>query len=327
MQTRSTLGTIFASGLVPLLILGCSDDSTTLSRTADVAEAESIIVSENAPESNTVDYNLALIDQRLNDSNTADDSYWQMVKDMGGTFSFLTFQENASKQEVTDKYMQYGMEYNYSETGSPTNRASTAPDHVKFDCPEYFRSFAANRTWELRDWTLGNHTTSIDLSGRPFLGVVEINFGLRPSEISRDGGCSSNVLKMGGRSDTDDAGHLIAKALGGWNKRANLVPQSRNANRGTINNVIERSVRDCSRRRNSLIKYGVTANYSDSWNLRPSYFDVEIWVSTYTGLGFPGFVSAFPKYKHARIRNESANSTDVLQAREFAVFVNAWCSL
>lgn len=325
MHSRLAIGSIFASGLVPLLLMGCSDDSSDLSQPALIGESDSISVSDNAPQPNAVDYNLALIDQRLNDSNTADDGYWQMVKDMGGTYAFLTFQDEATKEEVADKYMQYGMEYHSAGSDNPANRASAAPDHVSSDCPPYFRSFVANSTWELRDWALGNHTTSIDLSGRPFLGIVEINFGLTPVDIARDDLCAYSVRTMGGRFDSDDAGHLIAKSLGGWNKRANLVPQNRNANRGTINNVIERSVRDCARRNNSLIKYGVTAKYRDPWNLRPTHFDVEIWVSKFTGVGISGLVDAFPRYKHALIRNESAGTADRMQASNFANFVTAWC--
>lgn len=105
-----------------------------------------------------------------------------------------------------------------------SDAAAPPPPPPEEGCPDIFPKSVWNK-----DFKLGNDHVSIGLTGLPAGSWVDWSVPAVPVAINKT--CQGKVGKLGGRID-DDGGHLIGAQLGGWNKRANLVPQNINLNRG-----------------------------------------------------------------------------------------------
>jgi hypothetical protein len=68
---------------------------------------------------------------------------------------------------------------------------------------------------------------------------------------------------------------LIAASLGGWGKRANLVPQDSNFNQGNWNQI-EQQTAKCTGLSSQRIFYQVTLGYPNSSTLIPSTFSLYL---------------------------------------------------
>ncbi|MEM9489144.1 MAG: DNA/RNA non-specific endonuclease, partial [Myxococcota bacterium] len=68
---------------------------------------------------------------------------------------------------------------------------------------------------------------------------------------------------------------MIGSQLGGWGKRANLIPQDVNFNRGNWKAIESRMAR-CDDLPNNRMFYYVRANYSNSSDLVPSTMNMML---------------------------------------------------
>ena len=121
--------------------------------------------------------------------------------------------------------------YMNSLRGTPSVELEPAPEIIEpvadrpiEGCPKVFE-----KSLRGTEHDIGKNKVSVGVYGYPGPSSVSWQVPVVPARIYED--CQARVGKMGGRND-DDGGHLIGAQLGGWGKRANLVPQNYNLNRG-----------------------------------------------------------------------------------------------
>lgn len=138
------------------------------------------------------------------------------------------------------------------------------------DCPKNFPSSDRN-AWH----SVGGEQYYIDGSGRPSRALAN----LPPiAAEARNTTCQTSVGQWGDAetpSNDYDGGHLIGSQLGGYGKRANLVPQDANFNRGNWA-VLENKMADCAGLPNGRFEYYITVGYSNSTKLVPSSFGMRL---------------------------------------------------
>ncbi|HYO53712.1 DNA/RNA non-specific endonuclease [Archangium sp.] len=180
----------------------------------------------------------------------------QIERDFGGPSGVMDFFESHSEDEIRRAMEPYGV--GYVTSGLIT------------DCPQYFPAGDRN-VWH----SLNGEYYFIDGSGRPSRAYAY----LPPiAAEARSDSCQGNVGQWGDAenpSNDYDGGHLIGSQLGGWGKRANLVPQDANFNRGnwvTLENKMAR----CSVLPNGRLRYSIGANYPNSSALIPNNMTMEI---------------------------------------------------
>lgn len=138
-------------------------------------------------------------------------------------------------------------------------------------CPTHFSSSLRQR------WlTIGRQFYFIDDVGRPagarsFMPPTQSN-------ANRDAHCQREVGHLGDVVDPSadyDGGHLIARQLGGWPGRANLVPQNASFNRGNWAQL-ETELAGCNRLAPDQLKMEVSVQYADSRTLIPSVLTMTL---------------------------------------------------
>lgn len=137
------------------------------------------------------------------------------------------------------------------------------------DCPDRFPEAERNK-WHLFN---GGHYF-IDGQGRPqtaYRNLPPIQAG------TRDTSCQSFVNDLA--PGTWDAGHLIAASLGGWGRRANLVPQNPNFNQQNWN-YMEQQVAKCSALGSGSVLYKVQVAYPSADTNLPSTFTADITIGS-----------------------------------------------
>ena len=132
---------------------------------------------------------------------------------LGGPEGVMDMFEQNGEGAIRDKLADYGIEYRVSA--------------VITDCPKYFPSGDRN-IWH----NFNGEFYFVEGCGRPHRA-----YSYLPPIASepRSDSCQLNVGQWGDAenpSNDYDGGHLIGSQLGGWGKRANLVPQDANFNRG-----------------------------------------------------------------------------------------------
>lgn len=134
-------------------------------------------------------------------------------------------------------------------------RAEVPNDNSIYDCPETF-----SKEWRNLYWILNDDTVGIDNYGRP--NDSWVIWDGPPSDGGVDKGCQQKVGHMG-RPTGDDGGHLVARSLGGWMRRANIAPQNLELNRGAWT-TMERAVSWCLTN---------AAGREQWWEVQPYYDD------------------------------------------------------
>jgi DNA/RNA non-specific endonuclease len=179
--------------------------------------------------------------------------------DFGGPGELMQFLSSASEAEIAELLGAYGMGY-------VVHPPASEDDKNIADCPQYFPSADRNQ-WHNFD----GEFYYVDGSGRP-----QRAYKYMPPIASapRNETCQGNVGRWGDAenpSNNYDGGHLIAASLGGWGKRANLVPQDSNFNQGNWNQIEQRMAR-CGGLASQRMLYQVTLGYPNSSTLIPSSF-------------------------------------------------------
>ncbi len=202
----------------------------------------------------TLPTEMEMVDAALSDANTADDAFYRMVKEVGG---FTAYEQKLMELDDTalDQFhKQYGLGFTRGMPGSSLNAFGDIALQAITDCVEFFPASDRNRVFRI-----SGHTVFIDNVGRP--GYAKLNFRrnqvIAPNPVRTK--CQTDVREWGDPGDV--GGHLIPAVLGGYNKRANIVPQN-----GTMNNSVWRKVEN-------LVRKCVTSRYSGSYTVTPQYAD------------------------------------------------------
>jgi hypothetical protein len=186
-----------------------------------------------------------------------------LEQDMGGPAALMDFFSSSSSDEVAATLEAYGMGYAVHEAPGPD-------DKYIGDCPQYFPSSDRN-VWHSFD----GEFYYVDAAGRPQRAYKY----LPPiSAAPRNETCQGNVGRWGDAenpSNNYDGGHLIAASLGGWGKRANLVPQDSNFNQGNWNQI-EQQTAKCGGLSSQRMLYQVTLSYPNGTTLIPSTFSLYL---------------------------------------------------
>ena len=188
----------------------------------------------------------------------------QIERDFGGPSGVMEFFESHSEEEIGQALAAYGVQFKSYDMDSGITPALIT------DCPQYFPSSDRN-IWH----SLNGEYYFIEGSGRPSRAYSY----LPPiAAEARNDTCQGNVGQWGDAenpSNDYDGGHLIGSQLGGWGKRANLVPQDANFNRGNWL-VLENKMAKCGSLPNGRLRYYIGANYPNSTALIPNNMTMEI---------------------------------------------------
>jgi hypothetical protein len=185
-----------------------------------------------------------------------DDVAARIEADFGGPSGLMEFFETHTDDEIMRALVPYGVRY------------STAA--LITDCPQYFPSSDRN-VWH----SVTGEYYFIDASGRPSRAYANL-----PPIVAeaRSETCQANVGNWGDAANPSndyDGGHLIGSQLGGWGKRANLVPQDTNFNRGNWA-VLENKMAKCAVLPSGRMRYTIGTGYSNSTTLIPNTMTMEI---------------------------------------------------
>jgi hypothetical protein len=168
----------------------------------------------------------------------------------------VDFFESHLEDEVREVLEQYGLGY--------------ATQELITDCTQTFPS-GDRSTWH----SLNGEYYYIDSAGRPNKAYTY----LPPiASEARDDTCQASVGQWGDAANpgTDyDGGHMIGSQLGGWGRRANLVPQEANFNRGNYAQL-ENKMAQCGGLSSGRMLYSITVSYPNSTTLIPSTWNVYI---------------------------------------------------
>jgi DNA/RNA non-specific endonuclease len=180
----------------------------------------------------------------------------RMERDFGGPDGLLDFFERNDDENIARAMANYGVEFRSHALIS--------------DCPKYFPSGDRN-VWH----HFNGEYYFIEASGRPHRAYAYL-----PPIASepRSDSCQLNVGQWGDQenpSNDYDGGHMIGSQLGGWGKRANLIPQDANFNRGNWV-VLENKMAKCRVLPNGRMRYYIGANYPNGSALIPNNLTMQI---------------------------------------------------
>ena len=180
----------------------------------------------------------------------------QLERDFGGASGVMDFFESHTQEQIREVMKGYGVGY-------------VTPQLIT-DCPKFFPSSDRN-IWH----TVTGEYYFIDSVGRPSRAYAN----LPPiTAEARNDTCQTSVGQWGDAenpSNDYDGGHLIGSQLGGYGKRANLVPQDANFNRGNWVQL-ENKMAACGGLPAGRLRYTISVGYPNSTTLIPSTMTMEI---------------------------------------------------
>lgn len=189
----------------------------------------------------------------------------QMEQDFGGPSGLMDYFQTHGEDEIRQALEPYGAQY---VIWGPAP-GSTSPLLIT-DCPQYFPSTDRN-AWHY----VSGEYYYIDGSGRPSRAYAD----LPPIAADvRNDTCQASVGQWGDAenpSNDYDGGHLIGNQLGGYGKRANLVPQDANFNRGNWA-TLENKMAKCAVLPSGRMHYAIGAGYPNSTALIPNTMTMTI---------------------------------------------------
>lgn len=206
----------------------------------------------------------------------SDPVYDAMLEGVGGIEGLTALLASDDPAAMEAAFAPYGVGFavvDVSDVDMDSDTAGKAGDSIT-ECPQYFRSSDRNKWIYLRG-AGGSESHYIDGAGRPLAAYKRL-----PPVVTapRSTYCQTNVGNWGSPASSFDGGHLIGSQLGGWGKRANIVPQHYNFNRGNWKRI-EDQLAKCDRLGDNAVEYYVTVSYSSSSGLTPSQFSSNVSVS------------------------------------------------
>ncbi len=199
----------------------------------------------------------------------------QIEQDFGGPSGVMDFFESHTESEIQQALAPYGVGFRiHPDAEIQRMLESYGKNDVTAalitDCPQYFPSGDRN-IWH----SLNGEYYFIDGSGRPHRAYSY----LPPiAAEARSDSCQGSVGQWGDAANPSndyDGGHLIGSQLGGWGKRANLVPQDANFNRGNWV-TLENKMAKCAALPNGRMRYYIGANYPNTTSLIPNNMTMEL---------------------------------------------------
>jgi len=179
-----------------------------------------------------------------------------LESDLGGADGVAWMFKNHTEEEVRDYLDEHGI--------------GLVVSGLVTDCPQKFPT-ADRVAWH----NISGEYYYIDSAGRPSRAYTD----LPPvTAEARNDTCQANVGNWGDAENSSndyDGGHLIGSQLGGWGKRANLVPQDANFNRGNWAQL-ENKMALCRALPSGRMHYYISANYPNSSTLIPSKMGMDI---------------------------------------------------
>ncbi len=165
-----------------------------------------------------------------------------------------------------------GSEMDIGEDGIAfeVDEVGPAVDELITDCPKYFPS-SDRSIWQ----TVAGENVYIDAYGRPNKAYKNL-----PPMVAgaRDDTCQGNIGSWGDAANPSndyDGGHMIGSQLGGYGRRANIVPQDANFNRG-VWLTLENKMANCYALPTGRLQYYITVTYPNTTTLIPSKFYMKI---------------------------------------------------
>ncbi|OZC01730.1 DNA/RNA non-specific endonuclease [Rubricoccus marinus] len=203
----------------------------------------------------------------------SDPVYEAMLDGVGGLDGLAALLDSASPEALEATFAEYGVDYEQIDVSTADMAEAKLGDTIT-ECPQYFRSADRNK-WITLVGAGGSESHYIDGTGRPLAAYKR----LPPvTTAARSTYCQTNVGNWGSPASSFDGGHLIGSQLGGWGKRANIVPQHYNFNRGNWKRV-EDQLAKCDRLSNGVVAYYVVVGYPSGSGLTPSTFTANVSVS------------------------------------------------
>jgi len=187
-----------------------------------------------------------------------------MEQDFGGPSGLMDYFKTHTDDEIRLALEPYGARYI-----APLPATGGTPQLIT-DCPQYFPSTDRN-AWHL----VSGEYYYVDGSGRPSRAYAD----LPPIAADvRNDACQASVGQWGDAenpSNDYDGGHMIGNQLGGYGKRANLVPQDSNFNRGNWA-TLENKMAKCAVLPNGRMHYAIGAGYPNGTALIPNTMTMTI---------------------------------------------------
>jgi hypothetical protein len=199
----------------------------------------------------------------------------QIERDFGGPSGLFDFFESHSEAEIQQALAPYGVGFKLHtpdalQQDMELRGAMDANAALITDCPQYFPSSDRN-IWH----NINGDYYYIEGSGRPNRAYSY----LPPiTAAARNDTCQASVGQWGDAANPSndyDGGHLIGSQLGGYGKRANLVPQDANFNRGNWV-TLENKMAKCGSLPSGRLRYYIGANYPNSTTLIPNTMTMQI---------------------------------------------------
>lgn len=188
----------------------------------------------------------------------------QIEQDFGGSSGLMDFFQTHDADEIRAAMEPYGVKY---VIDTPSTGATS---FLITDCPQYFPS-SDRSAWHY----VSGEYYYIDASGRPSRAYAD----LPPIAADvRNDTCQASVGQWGDAenpSNDYDGGHMIGNQLGGYGKRANLVPQDANFNRGNWA-TLENKMAKCAVLPNGRMRYTIGAGYPNGTALIPNTMTMSI---------------------------------------------------
>ena len=191
-----------------------------------------------------------------------------------GHDGLLALLESEDETAVAVAFAPYGIGYEVvdvtaaeaamaEEAGSETGRLGTTIT----ECPQYFGSSYRSKWFTLKG-AGGSESHYVDASGRPGAAYKRL-----PPDVAapRSTACQTDIGNWGSPASSYDGGHLIGSQLGGWGKRANIVPQHYNFNRGNWKRIEDR-LAQCDALAYAAVQYYIVVDYPNGSNLTPNAF-------------------------------------------------------
>ena len=205
----------------------------------------------------------------------AEEAYASFLADVGGSQGLLAAL-SGPEEEVRARLAPYGIGVGVADVGTEEGAGAPTADNSITGCPQYFLSADRNQWWSLPH-AGGDEHHYIDASGRPSRAVKEL-----PPAVpyQRSPSCQATVGNWGVPPSDYQGGHLIGHQLGGWGKRANLVPQNGNFNGGNWAQI-ENALAACNKLpTGTTLTYYVEVAYPNTTALTPIRFYAQITFST-----------------------------------------------
>lgn len=202
------------------------------------------------------------------EANPHAQKFYNMYLEEGGMKKWNKKIKGLKPAKLKQMYKKYGINYfsyedlknleknnskNKSSSDVSVRRADIGNSNSAWDCVNYFTGSIRNSTVQINPVT----AVSIDGNGRPFAAAITWWPGMPSySQLNVSSACAELIRDLG--VSGDQAGHLIPKRLGGYNKRANLAPQNGTLNQGKWRSQLEAGIAEChSRRNNGLFRVTV----------------------------------------------------------------------